>query len=141
MELYARGTAGGELIEIIGEEPDRKPVAWARRSFIIPAPRVNHFHLRYSLIRVNRRVRRGVDGLVVAMAHLWSKFTKCLRASEGGVLLFSFARTHPHPSPPSLFLVHPSGFRAEQNDASFGIITSSLSSSSSRIQLATILLT
>lgn len=51
MELYARGTAGGELIEIIGEEPDRKPVAWARRYFIIPAPRVNHFHWRYSLIR------------------------------------------------------------------------------------------
>lgn len=26
---------------------------------------------------------RPVDGLVVAMAHLWSKFTKCLRPSEG----------------------------------------------------------
>lgn len=33
--------------------------------------------------QVNRRIRSGVDGLVAAMAHLWSKFTKCLRASEG----------------------------------------------------------
>lgn len=33
--------------------------------------------------RVNRRVRPLVDGLVAAMAHLWSKFTKCLRPSEG----------------------------------------------------------
>lgn len=35
------------------------------------------------IARVNRRVRLVVDGLVAAMAHLWSKFTKCLRPSEG----------------------------------------------------------
>lgn len=35
------------------------------------------------VVQVNRRIRSGVDGLVAAMAHLWSKFTKCLRASEG----------------------------------------------------------
>lgn len=33
--------------------------------------------------RINRRVRPVGDGLVAAMAHLWSKFTKCLRPSKG----------------------------------------------------------
>lgn len=41
--------------------------------------------------QVNRRIRSDVDGLVTAMAHLWSKFTKCLRASEG----VSKPRRHP----------------------------------------------
>jgi len=33
--------------------------------------------------RINRRVRLVGDGLVATMAHLWSKFTKCLRPSKG----------------------------------------------------------
>lgn len=35
------------------------------------------------IARINRRVRPVGDGLVAAMAHLWSKFTKCLRPSKG----------------------------------------------------------
>jgi len=65
------------------------------------------------IARGNRRVRPVVDGLVAAMAHLWSKFTKCLRPSEG-----VFDPRPCHPRMPVL--------RAH-NAASFAIITSSLS--------------
>jgi len=35
------------------------------------------------IAEINRQVRPVGDGLVAAMAHLWSKFTKCLQPSEG----------------------------------------------------------
>jgi len=35
------------------------------------------------IAEINRQIRPVGDGLVAAMAHLWSKFTKCLQSSEG----------------------------------------------------------
>lgn len=66
------------------------------------------------IARINRRVRLVGDGLVATMAHLWSKFTKCLRPSKGALAIPVLC----HPRMLSL--------RAH-NAASFAIITSLLS--------------
>lgn len=65
------------------------------------------------IARINRRIRPVGDGLVAAMAHLWSKFTKCLRSSKGA------SDPGPLPSPNVVPPAH--------NAASFAIITSLLS--------------
>lgn len=51
---------------------------------------------RVYITQVNSRIRPVGDGLVAAMAHLWSKFTKCLRPSEGA------SDPDPLPSPPNV---------------------------------------